>query len=84
MTALSIALVLCCAMVCGTRIYLKRVAKDEALAVAESRSTSALGARVDALSERLNTEEARTAAEVLTLRAEVDSLKALSAFRGAR
>lgn len=76
MTALSIALVLCVAMVCATRIYLKRVEHRRILASlvhdVHKALTVAESAR-DALSY--------AGKEISALCAEVDKLKANAAFR---
>lgn len=70
MTALAIALVLCCAMVCGTLILLRRMhARDAAAAEFEHRLSAVI--RVDE----------RRAAEVTALRQDVDQLRAQVALR---
>lgn len=77
MTALALALVACCAMVCGTRLALRRYDVREVEAQAAMRDTAALNGKVESLNAWAKASEEREKA----LRAEVESLRAHSAFR---
>lgn len=72
MTALAIALVLCCAMVCGMRVYGLR--RDERLALCMKDRSDLNG-----LAERVTALEARAR----TVSGEVEQLRAQVALRGA-
>lgn len=77
MTALALALVACCAMVCGTRLLLRGYDVREVEAEAALRDTAGLALKVENLIERAKAAEEREKA----LRAEVDSLRAALALR---
>lgn len=81
MTALALALVACCAMVCGTRLVLRAYDVREIEAQTAMRDTSALASKVEsyiAWSEGwVKAAEERES----NLRSEVDSLRAQMALR---
>lgn len=82
MTALAVAIVLCCAMVCGLRVYDLRHNERLQQALAKSRDWNGLALRVDALSQRLDEWERAHDGDVSTLKREVEQLRASSALRG--
>jgi hypothetical protein len=77
MTPLALALVACCAMVCGTRLALRRYDVREAEAHAATRDASGAAARVSTCEASVT----HAVHELSALRAEVDSLRASAAFR---
>lgn len=77
MTALALALVACCAMVCGTKLLLRGYDIRETEAEASMRDVSVLAAKVESLNAwGLALEEREK-----VLRSEVDSLRAAMALR---
>lgn len=77
MTALALALVVCCAMVCGTRLVLRGYDVREVEAQAAMRDASGVSSRVATCEASVT----RSVHEVQALRAEVDSLRAQVALR---
>lgn len=77
MTALAVALVLCCAMVCGTYLLARRYGLREV----EAQVTNAANGAARQELELLGLEFASTKRDLRALRDEVDSLKAQAAFR---
>lgn len=84
MTAFAIALVLCCAMVCGTVLALRRLARrGEDVASAMERIEVLEGAIVEASRRLVALDAAMRVADTshAALRAEVESLRAHMALR---
>jgi hypothetical protein len=76
-TALAVALVLCCAMVCGTYLATRRYDVREVEAQAAMRDVSALAARLDGYERQYSLDASRI--EALT--SDVHSLRAALALR---
>jgi hypothetical protein len=81
MTALALALVACCAMVCGTRLVLRGYDIREVEAGAAMRDSNALAERIEGLRVALGTREREQMKETSALRAEVETLRAQMALR---
>lgn len=83
MVALAIALVLCCAMVCGTRVYLRTVETSKSHSDLVSR-LHALGSRADATCRALDELVADVDKRCGQMQAELDDLKKNAAYRSLR
>lgn len=77
MTALAVALVLCCAMACGTRLLLRRYDMRKVDAEAAIATDGATRREI----ELLGVEFGKAKRDMHALRSEVDSLKAQAALR---